>query len=111
MNCFAACVCPAGLWQELIPLVVKTVKLRTPQQEFSRGRVDPSPSQAQDVGSLTFGLSFHVIDFFENSFDAHACNSRFGQIEQSGNKRVNWAWRRNPNFASPVRSPPNFEAI
>jgi hypothetical protein len=51
VDCFAARVSPAGVWQELIPLVMKTVELRkhSPQQQLSRGCVDSSPSQAQDV--------------------------------------------------------------
>jgi hypothetical protein len=102
VDCFAARVSRAGVWQELIPLVVETVEFRkhSPQQELGRGRVDPSPSKAQDVGPLAFDLGFHMIDFVENSVDAHACNSRFGRIEQKGNKRVNRASRRNPNFPS-----------
>jgi hypothetical protein len=82
---------PAAIRCEPITLIVKSVKFdeHTAKKELGCRRIYSGPLQAQNVRPLALDLFPHMIDFANNSVNAHACSFRFDRIEQNGNDGVN----------------------
>jgi len=72
----AAGIRPVRIRDHLVTLLAKAVQfgLHARQKLLGRGDVDPGDFKALDVTPLTLDLAPHMIDFADNSVDAHAAS-------------------------------------